>query len=217
MQITKAEEQVMPKVFFSILTAALLMTTVCCSATVMTMTMKSNEVRILLAGSGAVTIDYGDGTVKNGTLSEDDNVFNHKYAETAIHTITLTGEITRLNCKGNQITNLDVSKNTVLKFLFCENNQLSSLDVSKNIALAYLICHNNQLSSLDVSKNTAMTILVCENNQFTSSALNVLFGTLHGNLVDGNYGNKVVYISNNPGTSSCNRSIATNKGWTVNG
>ena len=76
--------------------------------------------------------------------------------------------LTKLYCKKNQLTVLDVSKNTALTYLRCNYNQLTSLDVSKNTALTKLYCSNNQLTSLDVSKNTALTKLYCDNNQLTS-------------------------------------------------
>ena len=76
--------------------------------------------------------------------------------------------LTELWCDDNQLTSLDVSKNTALTYLSCDNNQLTSLDVSKNTALTELWCDNNQLTSLDVSKNTALTELHCSNNQPTS-------------------------------------------------
>ena len=77
-------------------------------------------------------------------------------------------ELRNLFCYTNQLTSLDVSKNTVLEDLRCDRNQLTSLDVSKNTALTYLACYNNQLTSLDVSKNTALTGLRCDGNQLTS-------------------------------------------------
>ena len=73
-----------------------------------------------------------------------------------------------LSCGRNQLTALDVSKNTALTYLHCSYNQLTSLDVSKNTALTKLYCYNNQLTSLDVSKNTALTDLDCDINQLTS-------------------------------------------------
>lgn len=76
--------------------------------------------------------------------------------------------ITELNCFWNQLTSLDVSKNTALQILFCDNNQLTSLDVSGAIALKELDCSNNQLTNLDVSGATALQILFCGNNQLTS-------------------------------------------------
>ena len=76
--------------------------------------------------------------------------------------------LTNLYCSRNQLTSLDVSKNTALTDLDCRSNQLTALDVSKNTALTYLDCGNNQLTSLDVSKNTALTDLDCDKNQLTS-------------------------------------------------
>ena len=76
--------------------------------------------------------------------------------------------MTSLWCSNNQLTSLDVSKNTALNVLDCANNQLTSIDVSKNTALNVLYCANNQPTSLDVSKNTALTDLDCRNNQLTS-------------------------------------------------
>ena len=73
-----------------------------------------------------------------------------------------------LNCIYNQLTSLNVSKNTALKTIYCYRNQLTSLDVSKNTALEYLNCQYNQLTSLDVSNNTALEHLYCSNNQLTS-------------------------------------------------
>ena len=73
-----------------------------------------------------------------------------------------------LLCVGNQLTSLDVSKNTALEMLYCAINQLTGLDVSKNTALDRLYCATNQLTSLDVSKNTLLTSLDCEDNQLTS-------------------------------------------------
>ncbi len=73
-----------------------------------------------------------------------------------------------LYCYGNQLTSLDVSKNTALEFLdgFC--NPLTTLDVSKNTALRRLYCHHCQLTSLNVSSNPALRELHCESNQLTA-------------------------------------------------
>jgi hypothetical protein len=60
-----------------------------------------------------------------------------------------------LSCYGQQLTEIDLSKNTMLKQLSCWNNKLRKLDVSRNTALAYLDCDDNMLTELDVSSNTA--------------------------------------------------------------
>lgn len=76
--------------------------------------------------------------------------------------------LTRLNCRFNELTSLDVSRNTALKSLNCSDNELTSLDVSRNTALTTLNCNSNKLTSLDVSRNTALTELKCLSNKLTS-------------------------------------------------
>ena len=76
--------------------------------------------------------------------------------------------LTRLYCTNNQLTTLDISKNTALRQLHCSENQLTALDISKNTTLEYLNCTLNQLTTLDVSKNTALTMLYCGSNQLTT-------------------------------------------------
>ena len=73
-----------------------------------------------------------------------------------------------LECIGNQLTSLDLRKNTALDSLWCWDNQLTSLDVSYNTALYELRCSYNELTSLDVRSCTALTRLGCYNNQLTS-------------------------------------------------
>jgi gliding motility-associated-like protein len=76
--------------------------------------------------------------------------------------------LTNLNCFNNQLTNLDVTKNTSLNYLSCWNNQLTSLDVTKNISLTYLDCNANKLTGINVTLNTALTNLYCNDNKLTS-------------------------------------------------
>ena len=200
------------------------------------MTTEQSEIGFELAGSGVVTIDWGDGSEKiTLTLTEGvNNTFRRVYLNASIRTITVSGDsITKLNCEfrhltsldvskntaltklycsDNQLTSLDVSKNTALTDLGCSRNQLTSLDVSKNTALTGLGCKGNQLTSLDVSKNTALTALYCSRNQLTGDALDFLFMTLPYAI---NEGIIYVYVQGNPGTTICNPSIAMAKGWEV--
>ncbi len=110
---------------------------------------------------------YDSFTVEGATLKE-----GNKYTLTAEDgKITLRGDITKLNCQDNQLSTIDVSKNTLLEELHCSNNQLTTLDVSKNTLLKQLNCQSNQLSALDLSKNIMLKMLSCANNQL--SALDV--------------------------------------------
>lgn len=73
-----------------------------------------------------------------------------------------------LDCCGNQLTALDVSKNTALTGLSCYTNKLTTLNVSKNTALEWLDCEDNKFTALDLSKNTALISLNCYNNSLTT-------------------------------------------------
>ena len=115
--------------------------------------------------------------------------------------------LTDLSCSRNDLTSLDVSKNTKLTELDCGYNNLTSLDVSKNTALTYLECSGNNLTSLDVSKNTELTWLYCDENNFSASALNQIFRDLP-QVTSG-----TIYMGSNPGSNTCDKSIAKNKGW----
>lgn len=110
----------------------------------------------------------GDGTLSQAEL---DGVTELYVAYANIKDLTgieLFPNLDKLDCKNNNLTRLDVSKNTKLTKLYCEFNQLTGLDLSKNTALTELNCQVNQLTSLDLSQNTALTKLGCHDNQLTS-------------------------------------------------
>ena len=46
--------------------------------------------------------------------------------------------------------------------LYCTRNQLTALDVSKNTALTNLDCQENQLTALDLSSNNTLSTLKCD-------------------------------------------------------
>ena len=72
-----------------------------------------------------------------------------------------------LECGDNQLTELDVSKNTALTYLDCSDNQLTALNVSGCKELGDLICSGNQLTTLDVSECAKLEWLSCKNNLLT--------------------------------------------------
>lgn len=81
-------------------------------------------------------------------------------------TMIIYGDIIGFMCTNNKenVTNLDVTHNKDLIFLFCQWNSISSLDLSKNENLTKLRCNNNNLGSLDLSNNMFLDILICYNN-----------------------------------------------------
>ena len=82
--------------------------------------------------------------------------------------ISISGPVLFFECSGENITSLDISKNSQLKVLDCSQNSLTSLDVSKNTNIGTLNCSNNNLSSLSISKNTVLSILNCSDNRIAS-------------------------------------------------
>jgi Leucine-rich repeat (LRR) protein len=82
--------------------------------------------------------------------------------------VTKNTALTYLDCNTNSITALDLTQNTGLTDLYCNTNKLASLDVSNNLALNKLNCSENALTALDVSKNTSLTEFNCYNNSLTS-------------------------------------------------
>ena len=118
-------------------------------------------------------VELGCDKDHDGTLSQDElNRVTELYVDHAnikdLTGIELFPNLDKLDCKYNNLTRLDVSKNTKLTKLYCESNQLTGLDLSKNTALTELYCESNHLTSLDLSKNTALTELNCQDNQLTS-------------------------------------------------
>lgn len=118
-------------------------------------------------------VELGCDKDHDGTLSQDElNRVTELYVDHAnikdLTGIELFPNLDKLDCKNNNLTRLDVSKNTKLTKLYCEFNQLTGLDLSKNTALTELNCQVNQLTSLDLSKNTALTKLDCALNPLTS-------------------------------------------------
>ena len=73
--------------------------------------------------------------------------------------------VTDVYVASDDIRNMDEIKYfTALTSLQCYSNQLTSLDVSKNTALRYLDCSYNQLTELDLSNNTYLLELYCTKN-----------------------------------------------------
>ena len=112
------------------------------------------------------------GNIKITAKNFPDPVFRgylyDKYGTDGVLSDVEIDNVTQLSLSGKGIKTLEGIEFFPLLELYCYNNQLSSLDVSKNTALIRLSCFSNQLISLDVSKNTAMTSLECYNNQLTS-------------------------------------------------
>ena len=109
---------------------------------------------------------------------DDEEIANVKYINAPAKTISsLKGieyftELLELNCDNNQLTSLDVSKNTKLVKLICSKNALTSLNTSHNPLLKKLDIYNNKITSIDVSQNTELETLYIGRNPIET--LNVI-------------------------------------------
>ena len=110
----------------------------------------------------------GDGTLSDEELAQVTEISCSEMSISSLAGIEYFTDLTELWCEDNQLTSLDVSRNTSLKVLWCGNNQLATLDVSKNMSLDQLACSFNRLTSLDMSKNTKLIQLYCSFNQLAS-------------------------------------------------
>ena len=132
-------------------------------------------------------------TDQNGILSEAErnavkeiDVYDGYNGQkiTSLKGIEFFPNLEGLFCSNNNLTSLDVSKNTALKRLWCEENNLTSLDVSQNTQLKVLDCHQNNLTSLNVestnidkpysqfdAQNNTYPITVRSNRAFDLSTL----------------------------------------------
>jgi len=128
---------------------------------------------ICMAGSGTVTIDWGDGTVEVKTLPNKDTMdddwtdiryyFNHNYSNTSTRIIKISGDnITHFYLAGGPTwTGLDVKNNPALMHLNFWSTEISEIDLSANVELVYLRCNETYLTELNISTNKKLTYLSC--------------------------------------------------------
>ena len=113
----------------------------------------------------------GNKVLSSAEISAVKNIDCSYYGVSDLKGIEYFTALTYLNCNCNQITSLDLSKNTSLMYVYCDINHLTKLNVSKCSNLYYLYCSGNQLTSLNVSNNRNLIELTADSNQLT--ALNV--------------------------------------------
>lgn len=112
---------------------------------------------------------YGyDGMLTYAEIADVTEINVNSHNIQSLNGIEFFTVLTTLYCDNNQLTTLNISRNTLLKTLGCSKNRLYALDTSKNTKLNWLDCQSNQLTELKVSKNTALSMLNCNNNILTS-------------------------------------------------
>ena len=117
------------------------------------------------------------------TKFPDDNFRNYlleqDYGKDGVLTEAEIRNITVMDVSEKDIKSLKgIEYFTALDSLDCSVNELTSLDVSKNTALTNLNCRSNKLTALDVSKNTALNVLTCCGNQISGQNMDDLISGL---------------------------------------
>ena len=127
-----------------------------------------------------------DGILNTTELEAVTAIDVHEFGITNLKGIEHFSKLETLIANKNNISTVDVSKNTELKELNLSNNnlqalnvkqnkkletlqvdfnsRLTALDVTENIQLSELNCANCKLSAVNVSKNTKLTKLSCGSN-----------------------------------------------------
>ena len=104
--------------------------------------------------------------------------------------------------------------------LIVSDNNLSAIDISSLVNLVIISAYNNSLTSITMpvgftSRAGHVGEIYLNNNKLDTAALNNFFtnlGTYAGAYDVYGYGGTIRY-GNNPGSATCNPSIATAKGW----
>ena len=113
----------------------------------------------------AVNSDQDD----NGFLDSDEifetwNLYCENSGVESIEGIEHFRYLKGLWCKGNNITEMDLSRNPDLEGVWCSYNPITELNFSKNPKLAWVYCFNCNLTSLDFSNNPKLAYLECNAN-----------------------------------------------------
>ena len=104
--------------------------------------------------------------------------------------------VEKLNCSGNQLTDLWFHKGSSLRYLDCSVNQFTALNLSKNPELTELSCGNNKLTALDLSANKKLQKIVAGSNKLTALDTRNLPELTYLNLW-GNHDLKSIDVSKN--------------------
>ncbi len=141
--------------------------------------------------------ENGDGYLNKNEIEliwnvhcENSNVYSVKGIE---HFPYLKG----LWCKGNHITELDLSGNPDLRGIWCSFNDFTSLDFSDCPKLEWVYCFNCKLESLNVSNNPKMAYIECNANPDLKT-LDLSKNPEMENLFCSNCGLTSLDLTNNP-------------------
>ena len=112
----------------------------------------------------AANFDNGDGVLSDAEINAVTQINVREMGIASLQGIEYFTALQFLECRCNNLTQLDLSGNSALTCLDCDGNSITSLNVSGCTELDTIFCGNNQLTALDVSNNNRLENLHFNNN-----------------------------------------------------
>lgn len=193
---------------------------------------------IHLAIQGArFAINWGDGNVIKYSSPDEMTSYTHKYRAPGSYKIMIWSdeitsfllqrvlynlkELTLGDCPNMKVLNIEGAEEVKLfeskrfpnlTFLSLGNiENLNVVEIVECSKLKIFQCYSNpELTTLDLSPDSELEKLVIVSSNFDAAELNRIFTNLPTGKADSE-----VLCYGNPGTETCDVSIAENKGWTV--
>ena len=141
--------------------------------------------------------DDGDGYLSEAEINLIWNVHCENMNIRSVKGIEYFHELKGLWCKGNRITELDLSGNPGMKGIWCSFNDFKTLDFSDCPELEWVYCFNCNLESLNVRNNPELAYLECNSNPKLKT-LDLSQNTKLENLFCSRCGLTSLDLSNNP-------------------
>lgn len=127
------------------------------------------------------------------------------------NTVRVYGKVTTFYCNDNEVTSLDVTRNTVLERLNMSHNKIKEVNLHNNTELVYLKVSALPLEGLDLTTNKKLKELRF-NLTFSGEKLKRVVSTMHEN------GGGTVYmnprVKDNPEEQATMQTLR-NKKWTI--
>ena len=108
--------------------------------------------------------ENGDGKLSASEIMLIWNVHCENMNIYSVKGIEYFPDLKGLWCKGNHISELDLSGNPGLKGIWCSFNDFTSLDFSDCPELEWVYCFNCKLKSLNIRNNPELAYLECNSN-----------------------------------------------------
>lgn len=196
----------------------------------------SNLVFTPIIYASQMVVDWGDGSIPWEYVNPDSTSIGTSILKPLNYTYA-SGGTYNVNIRAVKVTRLDISidsahqiintlqltdcrhlkalscKNQMLKTVHIEGSGLKMLELSTLSALEELsVSTCDSLITIVLFKNPVLnTINLSSNPRMSSLTLDALFQQ----LPQAPTSTSTITLSNNPGDASCDKSIATRKGWTV--